>query len=299
MALKQSKLADEVADKAHLSRADAKRALEALEQVVLENVGSAEEVKIGDIVQLDVRIRPAAKARPGGESSTGDEVLIYAKPAPVTVKARPLAKAKASAHPNPKTVRGRREREQVVEDVNLFLELRDRLHSRDLRSLRNALAHNVGDANSATSAEEIHPATGRPVGSGEDHAYFGFLSLLQFFEARRQQLENALTAPQVAKLLNASRQTPLNRIKNNTLLAVLDGGTYRFPSWQFDPEGHDGVVTGLPEVLEALEPQQPFAKVAWLRRPNPTLDDLEPLEVLRRGEVERVVDAAQAAAELP
>jgi hypothetical protein len=51
-------------------------------------------------------------------------------------------------------------------------------------------------------------------------------------------------------------------------------------------------------VLRALEPQDPFAKLVWLRRPNATLK-AEPVEALRSGHVERVVDAARAAAELP
>jgi nucleoid DNA-binding protein len=301
MALTQTELADAVAHKAHLSRADAKRALAALEEVVLEEVGNAENVKIGNAVELDVRVRPAT-ARAGSKPATGEEVLIYAKPASIAVKARPLAKAKAATparsakreRPLPK-----RERAQIEEDVNLFLELRERLHSRELRSLRNALAHTVADAYTLASAEEVHPATGQPVGTGEEHAYAGFLSLLQFFDARRQLLEGSHTAPQVATILKASRQTPLNRAKANTLLAVLEGGTWRFPNWQFDPQAQDGVIAGLPEVLDALEPQQPLAKVAWLRRPNPTLDGLEPVEVLRHGEVERVVDAARAASDLP
>jgi hypothetical protein len=108
-----------------------------------------------------------------------------------------------------------------------------------------------------------------------------------------------MTAPQVAELLGVSRQTPSNRLKDNTLLAVLDRGAYRFPVWQFDPQGEDGVLVGLPEILDALEPQPPFAKLVWLRRRNPTLTDRSPAEALRHRQIESVVDAAHAAAELP
>ena len=79
----------------------------------------------------------------------------------------------------------------------------------------------------------------------------------------------------------------------------LDRGAYRFPAWQFDPRGEDGVLAGLPDVLESLEPQQPFAKLVWLRRPNPSLGAREPVEALRDGDLERVLVAARAAAELP
>jgi hypothetical protein len=192
-----------------------------------------------------------------------------------------------------------RERKEVVADVNLFIALRNRLAHSDLRALRNELAHVVLDEAHSSRSREIHPVTGEGVPSESKQALLGFRSLLQFFEARRELLDDALTAPKAAELLGVSRQTPLNRVKDNTLLAVLDRGAYRFPVWQFDPQGEDGVLPGLPEVLEALEPQQPFAKVIWLRRPNPMLAGREPVELLRDREIERVVGAAYAAAELP
>ena len=200
----------------------------------------------------------------------------------------------------PEAALPRREREQVVYDVNLFLALRDRLPRADIRALRNELAHLVVvDEAHQFNADETHPVTGEPVPAPEEQALLGFRSLLQFFEARRELLDDALTAPQVAELLGVSRQTPLNREKEKTLLGVLDRGAFRFPVWQFDPQGDDGVLPGLPAVLRALEPQPAFAKLIWLRRPNPTLDDREPVELLHEGKLEPVVGAARAAAELP
>lgn len=193
-----------------------------------------------------------------------------------------------------------RERNEVVADVNLFIALRNRLAHRDLQALRHELAHIlVLDRANRSPSQEIHLATGGPVPSESEQVLLGFRSLLQFFEARRDLLDEALTAPQAAELLGVSRQTPLNRARDNTLLAVLDRGAYRFPVWQFDPQGEDGVLPGLPEVLDALEPQQPFAKLVWLRRPNQTLGGREPVELLRDRELEPVIDAAHAAAELP
>jgi DNA-binding protein HU-beta len=96
MALTQTQLAQEVADRAEVSRADAKRVLSALEEVVLEELGNAEKVKIGGVVQLAVRVRPATKARKGRNPATGEEITIGPKPAAVALRARPLAKAKAA-----------------------------------------------------------------------------------------------------------------------------------------------------------------------------------------------------------
>ncbi len=96
MPLTQTQLVGEVAERAGVSRADAKGVLEALEQVVLEQLGDAEKVRIGGLVQLTVRVKEATKARKGRNPATGEEITIAPKPASVTVKARPLAKAKAA-----------------------------------------------------------------------------------------------------------------------------------------------------------------------------------------------------------
>jgi len=96
MALTQTQLAAAVADRAGVSRAEAKNVLTALEEVVLAEIGNAEKVKIGNLVQLTVRLKPATKARQGRNPATGQEITISAKPASVDVRARPLAKTKAA-----------------------------------------------------------------------------------------------------------------------------------------------------------------------------------------------------------
>src|SRR3954463_11383162 len=96
MALTQTQFADALAEKAGVSRTEAKNFMTALEEVVLEEVGNAEKVKIGNLVQLTVRVRPATKARKGRNPATGEEITISAKPAAVALKARPLARAKAA-----------------------------------------------------------------------------------------------------------------------------------------------------------------------------------------------------------
>jgi nucleoid DNA-binding protein len=58
MALTQTQLADAIADRAGLSRAQVKSAIQALEEVVLDEIGNAEKVKVGNLVQLTVRLKP-------------------------------------------------------------------------------------------------------------------------------------------------------------------------------------------------------------------------------------------------
>ena len=96
MALTQTQLADAVAEHADLTRAEAKRALAAFEEVVLKEISNAQKVKIGSLVQLTVRVKPATKARKGRNPATGEEITIAAKPASVDVRARALAKTKAA-----------------------------------------------------------------------------------------------------------------------------------------------------------------------------------------------------------
>jgi hypothetical protein len=117
--------------------------------------------------------------------------------------------------------------------------------------------------------------------------------LMRSFARRRELLAGAMTASQVAKLLGTSRQTPHDRLASGTLLAVMDQGAWRFPIWQFDPDGDNGVIAGLPEVLRALD-VSPLAKVGWLTRPNPILDGDTPLSRIKAGQVERVVTLARA-----
>ncbi len=96
MPLTQTQLASAVADRAEINRNETKRVLAALEEVVLEELGNAQKVRVGGLVQLTVRVKPAQKARKGRNPATGEEITIAAKPASVDLRARPLARAKAA-----------------------------------------------------------------------------------------------------------------------------------------------------------------------------------------------------------
>jgi DNA-binding protein HU-beta len=105
VALNQTQLVAAVAERAELSKNDAKRALAALEEAVLEELGNAQKVRIGGLVQLTVPVKPAQKARKGRNPATGEEITVAAKPASVDLRARPLAKAKAALPSVPKARR--------------------------------------------------------------------------------------------------------------------------------------------------------------------------------------------------
>lgn len=190
----------------------------------------------------------------------------------------------------------RRELTRARKGAGTLQELWERLPRGEWQVLFDELEQTLHEPLDGVELGAVHPLTGAPVPTQEERATIHFVSLLDRFEARRRLLAESLTAPQVAKLLGSSRQTPLTRLEANSLLAVYDRGVWRFPAWQFDPEGHDGVVAGLPKLLRALAGVDNFTRLVWLTRPNPYLENRPPIEALRAGELERVVNEAQATA---
>jgi DNA-binding protein HU-beta len=82
MALTQAQLLAAVADRAEFTKPpDTERVLDALEEIVLVELSNAQKIRIGGLVQLTVRVRPAQKKRPGRNPATGEAITIAAKPA--------------------------------------------------------------------------------------------------------------------------------------------------------------------------------------------------------------------------
>lgn len=129
----------------------------------------------------------------------------------------------------------------------------------------------------------------------EERASLVQRALTRRFERRRELRSESLTAPQVAKALQLSRQAPHDRRKAGRLLAVPFGGVWLFPAWQFDANSPDGVLPGLPLVLEALHHLSPLGQYAWLRTPKRAFDGNAPIDLMRVGEVEPVAKLAQGA----
>jgi len=127
----------------------------------------------------------------------------------------------------------------------------------------------------------------------EDPARLEFEALQARFASRRDLLQQCIGTNDVVLMLGLrNRQTPLDRLKARTLLAIREQGQWRFPLWQFDPDGPDGVIAGLPEVLAAL-PVADLSKARWLQRPQPLLDGQTPLQALRAGQLDRVLSEAR------
>jgi hypothetical protein len=113
----------------------------------------------------------------------------------------------------------------------------------------------------------------------------------------RRRLAHAEGRPlptrEVEALLGISRQAVAKARADGRLVGLPSGsGQYLYPSWQF---GQSGILGGLREVRRALSGgDDPWSFTAFMVSPNARLDGETPLAVLRRGELNDVMRAAEA-----
>jgi excisionase family DNA binding protein len=158
-----------------------------------------------------------------------------------------------------------------------------------------AEAEHAAELVDAPGSARVSKLTGDVLPGPREMARIRRANLLRAFSERRALLAEALSVAEVAELLGVGRQTPHDRVKAGTLLAVKENGKLIFPDWQFDPDGADGVLVGLPEVLRAIQgPISPMGRIRWFVTPKPLMDGRAPLEALRAGDVDIVVREAQA-----
>jgi hypothetical protein len=123
-------------------------------------------------------------------------------------------------------------------------------------------------------------------------AQLEFEALRRSFSLRHQLLASTIGTAEVNELLAAgSRQTVHDRLRAGTLLGILDQGKWRFPLWQFDADGPNGVIDGLAQVLQALQVSN-LAKARWLLKPHPVFGGSTPVDLLRQGRLEDVLAEA-------
>jgi hypothetical protein len=135
--------------------------------------------------------------------------------------------------------------------------------------------------------------------AGKDYSEGNLLELQlanleRYYQRRRELLADSITSSKVAELLGCeNRSTVRDRRIAKRILGLRENGVYRYPLWQFDPEGDDGVIDGFPEVLAALNVSD-FTKLNWLCKPHLAFEGKTPIEMLKQGEIEAVTLEAQA-----
>ncbi|WP_262299469.1 antitoxin Xre/MbcA/ParS-like domain-containing protein [Microvirga sesbaniae] len=110
-------------------------------------------------------------------------------------------------------------------------------------------------------------------------------------KAELVELAGGLYMPSyVAAILNIPQQLVEERRKAGELIAVEAQEGYRYPACQFTP---DGIVAGLSEVLAVMPIRHDWMQLEWLLVPDEALEGLSPLEALRAGRLEDVLNIAR------
>jgi hypothetical protein len=119
-------------------------------------------------------------------------------------------------------------------------------------------------------------------------------AFLDGLDARARFIEQnggVFKTEQVAEYLGITPQA----VNKRHALRQLVGLTFRkrghvFPAWQFTDRG---TVPGLDQVLRALAEHDEWMQNVFFVNPNTRLDRRRPLDLLREGEIQDVVDAAR------
>lgn len=172
--------------------------------------------------------------------------------------------------------------DEIVEPAQRLIARRDKRHG----PVRAGLGSEPGrdpDAAPAIEASAFAPgARAKAVLKG-----------IEIAEADLRDSGGAYDLEQVQQLLHGvSRQRIDKRVRDGTLLAVPGPSNKRhYPAIQFLDDGT--VVEGLRPVLDALPTKNGFAALNFLVRPDRRLDDRRPIDLLKAGLVDLVVEAAQ------
>ena len=118
-------------------------------------------------------------------------------------------------------------------------------------------------------------------------------AFIRGYEAKHKLIEEhggTLSAEKVGEILGITRQAVEKRRQMGKLLALTIGRHgYRYPVWQFNESGS---LPGLEQVLSVLAGHDQWMQTAFFVSRNPRLNNRTPIEMLERGEIERVLDVA-------
>jgi len=118
-------------------------------------------------------------------------------------------------------------------------------------------------------------------------------------EVMKSQEGGSLSAEQAGARLGISKAAILKRFQKGQLLGWREAkqNAVRFPVWQFT---EDDIVPGLTEVLAVFKGAaeiDDWAKIVFFLTALSSMDGKRPLDLLRAGELQRVIWAAQGTVE--
>lgn len=120
------------------------------------------------------------------------------------------------------------------------------------------------------------------------------MARLRGIAAKRRTLTEdggLLSAEKVGEILTMSRQAVEKRRKAGRLIGVSLGRRgFGYPAWQFSERG---TLPGLETVLDAPRPHDAWTKLVFFTSANAATGGKKPLDVLRSGNVDKVMAAAR------
>jgi hypothetical protein len=120
-------------------------------------------------------------------------------------------------------------------------------------------------------------------------------AFLRGIEAQRRLMKEnggVYNTDRVAEFLGITPQAVNKRRNSRKLLGVtFRKRGYVYPIWQFDERG---TVPGLEDVLQSLADHDEWMQNVFFITPNPRLNSLRPLDLLKRGQLAEVLQAAKS-----
>lgn len=186
--------------------------------------------------------------------------------------------------------------EAAVEAAPIYLESTERF----IRGMLHAILQQATEAGmdartlATISSEETRPYI-------EADAQAGYASPAEGLAALLNAEGGCVGVSEARELFRkpepVTRQAINERIRRGELLAYRTGADhYMLPVWQFRPEG--GVIEGFSEALKALRESMPDAgqltPFAFFLQADPVAEGRTPLEALRAGDLQQVLDAIEA-----
>jgi hypothetical protein len=108
----------------------------------------------------------------------------------------------------------------------------------------------------------------------------------EFREALLRRAGGALSTEEAERLLGITDQALDERRRAGTLLAIREGGDWRYPACQFE---QGDVVPGLAEVVRGLAEAGPWVTLDFLLAPDTVLGGRTPLQALQTGDHDQVL----------
>ena len=165
-----------------------------------------------------------------------------------------------------------------------------------LEELEKVLPRELIDEASAASTDFmvlVEALTARPVATeiaADDPLATARLRGVERQQSLVEKSGGMLKSEKAAKVLGISRQAVDKRRRQNRLIGLTQGRRgYAYPIWQFE----DGkTLANLEAVLDRLRNHDPWMQLTFFLNANDRLEGSSPLEMLRSGKVEPVLEAA-------